>query len=62
MSQTLAAAPLAPLSPNAVMTAFHYFQPLQEGAVVRNGCAPGADNSGAMMRAFEPRQRKTRPL
>ncbi|WP_143659092.1 hypothetical protein [Streptomyces sp. SA15] len=31
MSQTPAAMPLAPMSPNAVMTAFHYVQSLQEG-------------------------------
>lgn len=43
MSQTPAAAPLAPMSPNAVMTAFHYVQSLQEGDTETAGMLANAE-------------------
>jgi|tagenome__1003787_1003787.scaffolds.fasta_scaffold20781204_2 hypothetical protein len=43
MSQTPAVAPPAPMSPNAVMTAFHYVQSLQEGDIETAGMLANAE-------------------
>ncbi|MCX4461460.1 hypothetical protein OOK58_01960 [Streptomyces sp. NBC_01728] len=43
MSQTPAAAPLAPMSPNAVMTAFHFVQSVQAGDTDTAGMLAGAE-------------------